>query len=72
MTRSLSFAVLGVYLLWCRLILMALAGLVLITMVDFDVGYAFSDSQGGSLPSNDKDADAKEKEKDVPQQTRSV
>ena len=52
--------------------MMALAGLVVITMVDFDVGYAFSDSQGGSLPSNDKDADAKEKEKDMPQQTRSV
>lgn len=39
------------------LIVMALLGLVVITMVDFDKGYAFSDTQGGVLPASDRDTD---------------
>jgi len=37
---------------WCRLIVMALAGLVVITFVDFERGYQYSDTQGGKLPAN--------------------
>jgi hypothetical protein len=35
---------------------MALAGLAIITTVDFEKGYIFADTMGGSLPENDKDA----------------
>jgi len=38
------------------LIVMALCGLAIITTVDFEKGYIFSDTLGGHLPESDKDA----------------
>ncbi len=35
---------------------MALSGLAIITTVDFDKGYMFSDTLGGHMPESDKDA----------------
>ena len=43
---------------------MALGGLVIITTVDFEKGYIFSDTLGGHLPEVDKDANTDKVEKD--------
>jgi hypothetical protein len=37
-----------------RLIVMALVGLFVITLVDFERGYKFSDTQGGERPADPK------------------